>query len=88
MIDRRGLVWRGDWLELRSGDRAGLCVEVVADKIYPGMFRVRLPDGELTDMVNRTRARDAAAAILLGILNSRKTPAVASPMRLNGGRAA
>ena len=88
MIEWRDLVWRGDRLVLRSGGRGGLYVEVVADATYPGMFRVRLPDGELTDMVNRTRARDAAAAILLSILNSRKTRPAASPIRQNGAEAA
>ena len=29
----------------------------------PGMYRVRLPDGELSDMVNLTRAKDAALAL-------------------------
>ena len=33
---------------------------VVADQEWPGMYRVRLPDGRLTDMVNLTRALDAA----------------------------
>jgi hypothetical protein len=33
---------------------------VVADKEWSGMYRVRRPDGSLTDMVNLTRARDAA----------------------------
>jgi hypothetical protein len=30
---------------------------------WPGMFRLRLPDGNLSDLVNLTRARDALAAI-------------------------
>ena len=33
---------------------------VVADKEWRGMYRVRSPDGRLTDMVNLTRTRDAA----------------------------
>jgi hypothetical protein len=36
---------------------------VVPDARYAGMFRVRKPDGTLTDMVNLTRANDAAAII-------------------------
>jgi hypothetical protein len=32
----------------------------VADKEWSGMYRVRRSDGSLTDMVNLTRARDAA----------------------------
>ena len=33
---------------------------VVPDAIHPGMWRVVLPDGSLSDMANLTRARDAA----------------------------
>ena len=33
---------------------------VVPDRDWPGMYRVRRPDGSVTDMVNLTRARDAA----------------------------
>jgi hypothetical protein len=33
---------------------------VVPDPDWPAMYRVRSPDGSLTDMVNLTRARDAA----------------------------
>jgi hypothetical protein len=33
---------------------------VVPSIDWPGMYRVRMPDGSLTDMANLTRARDAA----------------------------
>jgi hypothetical protein len=36
---------------------------LVPDERHPGMYRLRLPDGRLSDMVNLTRARDALAAI-------------------------
>jgi hypothetical protein len=36
---------------------------LVPDGRYPGMYRLRLPDGRLSDMVNLTRARVALAAI-------------------------
>jgi hypothetical protein len=32
---------------------------VVPDAKWPGMYRVRLPDGSLSDMVNLTRANEA-----------------------------
>jgi hypothetical protein len=32
---------------------------IVPDTRYPGMYRLRLPDGRLSDMVNLTRANDA-----------------------------
>ena len=44
-------------------------VSVVQDEKYPKMWRVKLPDGNPTDMVNLTRAKDAARSIALGILN-------------------
>jgi hypothetical protein len=35
---------------------------IVRDAKYPNMYRLRLPDGSLSDMVNLTRAKDALAA--------------------------
>jgi hypothetical protein len=32
---------------------------IVPDLKWPGMYRIRRPDGSLSDMVNLTRARDA-----------------------------
>jgi hypothetical protein len=32
---------------------------IVPDPKWPGMYRVRRPDGSLSDMVNLTRAKDA-----------------------------
>jgi len=53
----------------------------VPDGIYPGMWRIKTPDGSLSDMLNRIRARDAARSILLGILRQRQTPSEAPPIR-------
>jgi hypothetical protein len=36
------------------------------------MFRVLMPDGRLSDMVNLTRAKDAALSLALAVLNRRK----------------
>ena len=36
---------------------------VKPDERYPTMWRIHWPDGEVSDMVNLTRARDAAMAI-------------------------
>jgi hypothetical protein len=36
---------------------------IVPDGRWLGMFRLRLPDGSLSDILNLTRARDALAAI-------------------------
>ena len=37
---------------------------VVPDSTYPNMYRVRWPDGSVSDMVNLTRARDAVASFV------------------------
>jgi hypothetical protein len=37
--------------------------EIVQDAKHPSMWRVRQPNGSLSDMVNRTRAKDACAAM-------------------------
>ena len=62
------LMWHGDRLLLRAGRR--LLSAVQPDPEWPGMWRVRLPDGDLSDMANRTRAKDAAQLLALATLNS------------------
>jgi hypothetical protein len=66
MYDRKKLIWRKtpDSWELHVS-----IVTVVPDDTYPAMWRVRRPDGTLTDMANLTWARDGAVAIALGVLN-------------------
>ena len=65
----RVLVWKGDKLYLAG--KGPVLVSIVPDKTYPNMWRVKYSDGRLSDMVNRTRAKDAAQSIALGILNQR-----------------
>jgi hypothetical protein len=62
------LIWYGDRLLLRAGRRLLSAIEPDAE--WPGMWRVRLPDGRLSDMANRTWAKDAARALALATLNS------------------
>ena len=38
-------------------------VAIVADKRFPGMYRLKRADGSFSDMVNLTRARDALAEV-------------------------
>ena len=38
-------------------------ITIVRDPEWPNMWRVRLPNGQLTDMVNLTRAKDAARSL-------------------------
>jgi hypothetical protein len=40
-------------------DSRTLDPRIVPDERWPGMYRLRRPDGSLTDMVNLTRAMDA-----------------------------
>jgi hypothetical protein len=51
------MTWRGDKLLFR-GRVSDYAVE--RDSKYPNMWRVRRPDGSLSDMVDRSRAKDAA----------------------------
>ena len=46
---------------------------------YPGMWRIRTPDGQLSDMVNRTRAKDAAITIALALPTSPPLPPGPAP---------
>jgi hypothetical protein len=70
MIGSDRLIWNDNCLSCRA---LRISVAVVQDETFPGMYRVRLPNGGLTDMVNYSRAKDAAKAILLSILNARET---------------
>jgi hypothetical protein len=62
------LTWRGD--RLYAGKT---CISrIVPDAKYPDiMWRVVRPDGTLTEMVNRTRAKDAAVSYGLAMLQAR-----------------
>jgi hypothetical protein len=67
MIDRNDLRWKDDRLMVRgrwSGAR------IVPDPKWPKMFRVEFPEGVLSDMVNLTRAKDAAAHLVFARLNA------------------
>ena len=79
--DNFDLIWRGDRLALRGAGRTSPIVELIPDATCPGMWRIKTPDGSLSDMVNRARARDAGRSILLGILRQRQTPSEALPAR-------
>ena len=74
MYDRQDLMWDGRQLRLFSS-RAVVLATIEPDQTWPGMWRVRLPDGYLTDMVNLSRAKDAAASLVLGVLNQHREAA-------------
>ena len=74
MYERPDLIWNGRRLRLFS--RSGrVLASIEPDRAWPGMWRVRLPDGHLTDMVNLSRAKDAAASHALATLNQRQEAA-------------
>jgi hypothetical protein len=66
VFSNEALDWRGNDLCLMRKR----IVSIQQDSTHPAMWRVRMPDGRLTDMVNLSRARDAARAIALSILNT------------------
>jgi hypothetical protein len=67
------LVWDG--LALRPGTKRGRVLATVEpDSKCPGMYRVH-HDGKVTDMVNLSRAKDAAISIALSKLNTAKEAA-------------
>ena len=60
--------WEGHRLRLSTGR---LLATVQPDRHWAGMYRVRFRDGHLTDMVNLSRAKDAAIALALTNLNNK-----------------
>jgi hypothetical protein len=77
MYDSRCFTWRGT--ELYYGSRKIL--EVVPDDRWLKMWRVRRPDGTLTDMVNLSRAKDAGLSIARAFLQDGETPKKTPPVR-------
>jgi hypothetical protein len=72
VFGRRDLTWyreRDGTLVLRRTGSRTILARIVADRVYPGMWRVKLPSGKLSDMTNLARAKDAATSIALAILN-------------------
>ena len=71
VCSRRDLVWDDKQLRLHSV-RGRVLAAIEPDREWPGMWRVRMPDRHLTDMLNLSRAKDAAASIALTALNQRQ----------------
>jgi hypothetical protein len=55
----RDATWKGRQLFLGRK----LLATIVPDNDWPGLWRVHLPDGHVSDMVNLTRAKDAAVCL-------------------------
>ena len=67
MFNERDFRWRG--LDL-IGPHGELMADVVPDQEWPELYRVRTAhDGRLSDMVNLTRAKDAAIWLVARHLN-------------------
>jgi hypothetical protein len=82
MRDRTDLRWNG--LALHLGDQTEPLLMIVPDDRWSGTYCIRLRDGCLSNMVNLTRAKDAAADLALAELNAPKGssgPADQPPMR-------
>jgi hypothetical protein len=72
IVGRDRLIWchtTDRRLLLCHGRGRNPLVTVEPDSKYTGMYRIRFPDGGLSDMVNLTRAKDAALAFALRALN-------------------
>lgn len=68
-----------------SNGGLGICVGrskpivyVVEDLVRAGMYRVRFPDGRLSDLVNLSRAKDAALSHAAAIVNAKHSGVSAS----------
>ena len=81
IVGRDRLNWRHaeGRLLLYHGDDRNPLLTVEPDSKYTGMYRIRFPDGGLSDMANLTRAKDAAMALALRNLNSGHSGAQETP---------
>jgi hypothetical protein len=64
---------------------------IVAHRTYPGMYRVRWPDGQLSDMANLSRVNDASERFNESLereLRGRQTHSEAPSARSKNDRAA
>jgi hypothetical protein len=64
--------WRqtgGVWRLFRSGR---VVAEVVPDLKFPTMFRIKVPGMPLSDMLNLSRANDAALSLADAVLDGRR----------------
>jgi hypothetical protein len=71
IVGRDRLRWRksGNVFALHFGQQHKALLHVVPDAKYPDMWRVKHSDSTLSDMVNLSRAKDAAVSIALARIN-------------------
>jgi hypothetical protein len=82
MYDSTDLAWKGDRLRLHSGR---VLATIEPDQDWPVMWRVQMPDGQFSDMANRTRAKDAAVTLALAALNGRQARTEPRPRAFSAG---
>jgi hypothetical protein len=70
----RDLIWDDRQLRLHS-IRGRVLAVIEPERQWLGMWRVRMADGHVTDMLNLSRAKDAAASLSLATLNRRQEAA-------------
>ncbi|SRR5258705_8523923 len=85
MKDRSHLTWTraAKDLALHVGKSRNPLLHVVPDKRWPHMWRIRHRDNSLSDLLNSTRAKDAAQSHALAELRAQevgKRPLVRPPM--------
>jgi hypothetical protein len=68
------------WSLHAIGHRSAI-VHVVPEGVRPGMWRIRHPDGRLSDMANLTWVKDGAIAMAMRLLDPRRR----TEQRLPGG---
>jgi hypothetical protein len=54
-----------EWCGRKLYHHGQVMAEIIPDQTYPSMWRIKLPDGSISDMVNLARARDAAASLVV-----------------------
>jgi hypothetical protein len=64
--------------------RSGPIVHVVPDATNPGMWRIKHPNGRLSDMANITWAKDGAIAVALRVLDTCRTDEGMGPVAERG----
>ncbi len=70
-IGTRNLMWKDNEL-FRQGSRRPI-LSIEPDTTYPDMWRIRFPDGKLSDMANRTWAKDGALSVARQHLERQET---------------
>jgi hypothetical protein len=90
IIGRDKLTWRQSGRGLALLYRGSPITFVVPDVRHAGMWRMKRPDGRVSDMVNLSRASDAAVALALFHVNhsqeGKETPRRVPYMRANEKR--